>query len=108
MSEEEKEGTKTISVLSPRDIKARMDAVEKLMSLFKLERMVYISATAISVIILLANTVVALLKKESGAAELTLLFGSAGLITITVGRLLYMWNQAIRIIVGEIKTSNHE
>jgi len=29
------------------------------------------------------------------------MFGSAGLITIAAGRLLKMWNQAMKIIVGE-------
>jgi hypothetical protein len=38
-------------------------------------------------------------NKKAGTAELSLMFGSSGLITYTGGRLLRMWDQALKIIV---------
>lgn len=77
-------------------IEQRMEVVERLTNLFKFERMVYLVVTIISLIMLLSSGVSLLLKGEVGTAELVLLFGSAGTITYTVGRLLFMWNEALK------------
>lgn len=82
-------------------IAARMDAVERLTSLFKLERVVYLVITCVSLVALLISACMLLYKGQSGAAELTGLFGSSGLITYTAGRLLFMWSQALRMLAGE-------
>ncbi len=85
----------------PRDIKARMDAVERLTKLFKVERMVHLCVTTISLAMLLLSAGVLLSKGKAGPAELTGLFGSSGLITYSTGRLLVMWNQALQLLAGE-------
>jgi len=87
--------------IAPRDLKARMDAVERLTKLFKMERMVYLAVTSISLAMLLLSAGVLIAKGKAGASELTGLFGSSGLITYSAGRLLYMWNQALRLLAGE-------
>ena len=87
--------------VGPRDLKARMDAVERLTKLFKAERMVHLGVTTISLAMLLASAGVLLFKGKAGTAELTGLFGSAGLITYSASRLLVMWNQALRLLAGE-------
>ena len=87
--------------ITSRDLKARMDAVERLTHLFKIERMVHLGVTSISLVMLLASAGVLLFKGKAGAAELAGLFGSSGLITYSAGRLLVMWNQALRLIAGE-------
>jgi len=84
-----------------RSLAARMDVVERLTRLFKLERMVYLSVTVVSVLVLLGSAGALLFKGTAGTAELTGLFGSSGLITYTAGRLLFMWNQALRLLAGE-------
>ena len=38
-------------------------------------------------------------KGNAGSAELSLLFGSSGLITYTAGRLLFMWNEALKRLI---------
>lgn len=81
-------------------LKARMDAVERLTRLFRLERMVYLVVTGVSLAMLLLSAGVLLYKEEAGAAELLGLFGSSGLITYSTGRLLFMWNQALRLLGG--------
>lgn len=77
-------------------IDKRMEVVEKLTNLFKFERMVYLGVTVISLIMLLSSGISLLIKGEAGSAELTLLFGSSGTITYTAGRLLFMWNEALK------------
>ncbi len=81
-----------VKAIGPRDLKARMDAVERLTKLFKVERMVHLGVTTVSLAMLLVSAGVLLLKGQAGIAELTGLFGSAGLITYSAGRLLVMWN----------------
>lgn len=88
--------------LSPEDLNARMDAVERLTNLFKAERMAYLLMTGLSVIILITSAGVLLLqRKGSDYGAIVGLFGSSGTITYTTGRLLYMWNQALRLLAGE-------
>jgi hypothetical protein len=89
----------------PDSIEKRMEVVEKLTKLFKFERMVYLGVTVISLIMLLASGVSLIIKGQAGMAELSLLFGSSGLITYTAGRLLFMWNEALKRLMptSEIK-----
>ena len=78
-----------------------MDAVERLTNLFRLERMVHLAVTSISLLMLLASAGALLYRGKGSAVELTGLFGSSGLITYSASRLLHMWNQALRLLAGE-------
>jgi hypothetical protein len=84
--------------MTPPDITTRMDAVERLTNLFRLERMVHLVVTSLSLVMLLASAGVLLYKGQAGPAELTGLFGSSGLITYSAGRLLFMWNEALKLL----------
>lgn len=77
----------------------RIEAVKKLTAIFKMERLVYLGITLVSLIMLLSSALSLMLKGSAGSAELTLLFGSSGLITYTAGRLLFMWNEALKRIM---------
>ena len=81
-----------------------MDAVERLTKLFRLERMVHLAVTGLSLLMLLTSAAVLLYEKKAGPAELTGLFGSSGLITYSAGRLLVMWNQALKLLAGTSET----
>jgi hypothetical protein len=85
-------------IMSAANLAARVDAVERLTKLFQLERMVYLGATSISFLMLLVTTGALLVKQQAGAVELTGLFGSTGLIGLTAGRMLYMWDKAFRLL----------
>ena len=87
--------------MDKEELEARYLIVEKLTRLFKLERVVHLIVTSISLIMLLLSAATLILKGNAGEVELSLMFGSSGLITYTAGRLLKMWNQALKIIVGE-------
>lgn len=63
--------------------------------------MVHLAVTSISLLMLLLSAGVLLYKGKAGPAELSGLFGSSGLITYSAGRLLFMWNQALRLLAGE-------
>ena len=80
------------------DLSARVRAIERLTKLFRLERIVHLSVTTFALVMLLANAGMLLVRREAGPAELTLLFGSSGLITYSANRLLFMWNQALKIV----------
>lgn len=88
-------------LLTPEDLKARMDAVERLTNLFKAERMAYLIMTGLSVLILITSAGVLLVQKGASYGAITGLFGSSGTITYTTGRLLFMWSQALRLLAGE-------
>jgi len=78
--------------------------VEKLINLFRFERLVHLFVTSISLIILFACSLYMIIRKQAGIPELTLMFGSTGLITITANRLFRMWDQALNVIItGKIE-----
>jgi hypothetical protein len=81
------------------ELKVRYEVVEKLTKLFKFERMVYLLMTIVALIILLVTITLTLINGSAKTADLTLMFGSSGLITISIGRLLKMWDQALKTIV---------
>jgi hypothetical protein len=80
------------------DLSARVEAVERLTRLFRMERLVYLAITCISLMMLLSSAAILIWNKKAGPAELTGLFGSSGLITYSAGRLLVMWNQALQLL----------
>jgi len=81
------------------DFRSRLEAVERLTKLFRTERMVYLVTTIISLLMLVSSAVSLMVRNQAGTAELTMLFGSSGLITYTAGRLLYMWNEALKRLI---------
>lgn len=81
-------------------IEARINAIERLTKLCRLERCVYLAATAISLVMLLSSAVYMICRSKADAAVLGLLFGSSGLIAYSTSRLLRMWDMAMRILAG--------
>jgi len=76
----------------------RVDAVERLMQLFKLERLVYLCVTGISLAMLLVCAGLVIANQKATTAEISGFFGSSGLITYSASRLLVMWNQALSLV----------
>lgn len=81
------------------ELDQRLKAVERLTALYRPERLVHLIATAVSLVVLLGTAGSMIYKGEAGPAELTLMFGSSGLITYTAGQLLRMWDRALSVIV---------
>ena len=97
---------------NPQVLRDRVEAVERLAHLFKIERFVYLGVAAISFLLLFAVAVRIFIQGGAQIAEWGLLFGSSGLITITGNRVLQMWSQALRMVASEpfdaeSKEANH-
>jgi hypothetical protein len=91
----------SIDMSSPAILENRVAAVERLMHLFRMERIVYLFVTSISLIVLLAVAIRMYVAGESSIPVWGLMFGSSGLITITANRLLQMWSQSLRMVASE-------
>jgi len=81
------------------DLREKMEVVKQLTELFKFERMVYMAVTILSLAMIMGSALSLMLRDAAGPAELTMLFGSSGLIAVTAGRLLFMWNETIKRLV---------
>src|SRR5437868_11085746 len=79
----------------------RVNAVGRLIALFRLERMVHLIVTTLSLALLFTSTAIQIAKGQAGRVELMLMFGASGLITYSTGRLLVMWNQALEVVTGK-------
>jgi hypothetical protein len=86
---------------SPHGLRHRLEAVERLAALFRIERFVYLAITAVSFVLLFGVAARMFIEGTTGIVEWGLLFGSSGLITITANRVLQVWSQALRMIASE-------
>jgi hypothetical protein len=87
----------------------RLKVVEALLQAFKLERYIYIGLTVVCFVVLITVSIWQFVCADSGSLSVRVatLFGlltPTGIITATVGRLLYMWNQALKFINSETTT----
>lgn len=80
------------------DYKSKIEAVEKITSLYKLERYLYIGIIVICLFVLIICIVVSLIKGEIGVIEVSSMMGSGGTITVMTGRLLHMWDRTIQLL----------
>ena len=80
------------------DLTRRIAAIKQLLGLFRLERMVYICVTVMSLGILFWCAI-SMMNKEGGEATVVVaIFGGSGGILYTTGRLLKMWSDALRML----------
>lgn len=77
----------------------RLADVEKLMKIFRPERMVHIAITIISILVLVGCAIYLISQDEVTWA--LGLFGSTGAITYSTSRLLKMWNDVIKVLYGK-------
>jgi hypothetical protein len=84
--------------LPPSDLDARMRALERITQIFRLERMVYLGFAIAAFVMLIVCVVAAVVRQEQSLAGTLGAFGSSGVVTITSGRVLVMWNRAMSII----------
>ena len=85
------------------ELDQRLRAVERLTALYRPERVVHLIATTMSLLVLLGSAGAMIYKGQAGPAELTLMFGSSGLITYTAAQLLRMWDRALSVIAPAVK-----
>lgn len=92
--------------MADADLKKKIAAIKELLDLFRFERTVYLVVTVISLIMLLTSATIMLLGEQAEIVAATGLFGSAGAITYTTGRLLRMWSQAIQALFPVAQAGN--
>src|SRR5260221_8715667 len=81
------------------DMESRLNAAERLLKLFQMERYAYLSATLLALAFLMGTAII-LVVKESYALAFGM-FGATGVITFTIGRILYLWNNVFQAIFGQ-------
>ncbi len=86
--------------------KPTLREVEKLIQMFRPERMVLMAITITSTVFLLVCAGF-LMFRENYVMAIGL-FGSTGALTYTTGRLLSMWQDVLRILYGEQKALSSE
>jgi 1,4-dihydroxy-2-naphthoate octaprenyltransferase len=89
--------------VSDKQLADKVEAISQLLRLFRFERGVYLGVTICSLLILLGTAIYLISSGGAVTAEITGLFGSAGAITYTTGRLLRMWSEALRVLAPEAK-----
>lgn len=79
-------------------LQERIEAIERITRLFKMERIIYIIVLCISFLLLCVSFVMLLITKDDKTVILTIMYGSGGLVTVTIGGFLHMWNRSLKII----------
>jgi hypothetical protein len=83
------------------DLGKRVEAIKQLLILFRFERAVYLGITVTSLVVLLGCAGYMLYAHGLDSPGLVAgLFGSAGGVTYSTGRLLRMWTEALSVLSG--------
>jgi hypothetical protein len=86
---------------SASELRQRLEAAKEITMLFKMERYVYMACCGLAVLLLFYCAFRLLQTKGFDPVVIGSLFGSGGLITFSTGRLIYMWNKILEIILME-------
>ncbi len=82
------------------DLDQRLRAAKQITELFNFERYIYMACSVIAVILLFISAIRLLVEGNVDYVGLGALFGSGGLITYSIGRLIYMWNRILELILS--------
>lgn len=77
---------------------ATLDAVQRLLELYKAERILHLAAGSLAFLLLIYAIVLLLGKEKVDATLLGSLFGSAGLITVSAARIVYFFDKAFTLV----------
>ena len=87
--------------MTTTDLAERMQIVERLTAMFKVERMAYLVVTLTAFIMLAISGVLLIIDDGPKPSELSLLFGSTGLLGFSGSQILRMWNRSLVWIGGQ-------
>lgn len=88
------------------DLAERMQIVERLTVVFRVERIAYLSVTFTAFVMLAVSGTILIIDKGPQPSELTLLFGSTGLLGFSGSQILRMWNRSLDWIGGKSLDQN--
>ena len=86
--------------MDDNELKSLREVLDWLIDKFRLERIVYLIATGLSVIMLFVSASLLVIQKGATTEILVLLFGSTGLIGYSVNRLMRMFDQTLKVIAS--------
>lgn len=81
------------------EARERLELVRQLVLLFELERRVYLTIVVLSLLCLLTSVLFLLVRTPSNGTELLGILGSSGGIMYSAGRILRMFNEALRVVM---------
>ena len=82
------------------ELKDLREVLDWLIDKFRLERIVYLVATSLSIVMLLISAALIIIQKGASVEILVMLFGSTGLIGYSVNRVMKMFDQTLEIIAS--------
>ena len=88
-------------LMTTLDLAERLQIVERLTVVFKLERFTYLGVTLTAFALLIASGVMLIIQEGPKPSELGLLFGSTGLLGFAGSRILQMWNRSLLWVGGQ-------
>ncbi|WP_145923906.1 hypothetical protein [Pseudomonas citronellolis] len=83
--------------------KACLDALERVLRIFQIERIVYLALTILSFLLLIYAIYLTFSEREISTQTLIAFYGSGGLITISSARITFFFNRAFNIVEDLIK-----
>ena len=85
-------------------LKDTLNALDRLLNLFRLERIIHLIVGVLAFLMLLyAIAVLLTRRKEMDTALLVSLFGSSGLIAVSSARITYFFNKAFNLVEHVIR-----
>jgi hypothetical protein len=83
-----------------RALKDTLDALERLLNLFRVERIIHLVVGVVAFVMLLYAIGVLIFHKQSNldTTLLVALFGSSGLIAVSSARITYFFNKAFNLV----------
>lgn len=82
---------------------AALDALDRLLKMFMIERYVYLILTAFSFLLLVYTAFLLVTKETANTQMLVAIFGSTGLIAASSARISWFFNRAFSMIEELIK-----
>ena len=77
---------------------AALDAMERLLKMFRVERYVYLALTGVSFILLLYAGSLLIFTKTADTATLVSIFGTSGLVAASSARISLFFNKAFKLV----------
>lgn len=84
-------------------VEVALNALERLLEMFKIERFVYLVLTALSFLILLYAAYLLIHLDSPNTEALVAIFGGSGLITFSSARISFFFNKAFTLMEELIK-----
>lgn len=87
-------------------LKTSLDALDRLLKMFTVERYVYLILTAFSFLLLIYAAYMLIVSESSNTSTLVAVFGSTGLIAASSARVSWFFNRAFTLVEDLIRDAS--